>query len=206
MRIYDITRPISASTTVWPGDALPELAWSARIEEGSSVNIGLIRMSTHTATHVDAPLHYKTGGHPIDAYPIELFIGEALLIDASGREAVSPEDVAAVPPGTERLLVRTGHSDAGDDEWRDEITFFTPDTITELAARGVRLVGTDAPSFDPVDSSDLPAHHMLAHHRIANLENLQLADVPLGVYRLIALPPKLKGMDAAPVRAVLIAE
>ena len=35
------------------------------------------------------------------------------------------------------------------------------------------------------------------------VENLVLADVMPGDYELIALPLKLRGLDAAPVRAVL---
>ena len=38
---------------------------------------------------------------------------------------------------------------------------------------------------------------------MAILEGLMLNDVPAGVYELIALPLKLVGFDASPVRAVL---
>ena len=40
-------------------------------------------------------------------------------------------------------------------------------------------------------------------HDLRILENLVLADVAPGDYELIALPLKLAGLDAAPVRAVL---
>jgi arylformamidase len=40
-------------------------------------------------------------------------------------------------------------------------------------------------------------------HDIRIVENLVLADVVPGDYELIALPLKLSGLDAAPVRAVL---
>ena len=38
---------------------------------------------------------------------------------------------------------------------------------------------------------------------IAIIEGLVLADVPAGVYELIALPLNLVGFDASPVRAIL---
>jgi arylformamidase len=38
---------------------------------------------------------------------------------------------------------------------------------------------------------------------MAILEGLVLLDVPVGEYELIALPLKLEGFDASPVRAVL---
>ena len=68
------------------------------------------------------------------------------------------------------------------------------------------LVGTDAPSVDPADSKTLDAHKALARYNIVNLENLLLKDVTPGSYRLVALPLKLPGLDAAPVRAVLLQE
>ena len=202
-RIYDISRPISGLTAVWPGDAAAEIGWSARIEEGSSVNVGVVRMSTHTASHVDAPLHYLAGGHSVDAYDLSVFIGRAWLVDASAMREIGPEAVEAIPDLAQRVLFRTGHSAVGDDEWRDDFAAFTVEAVEHLAGRGVRLIGTDAPSVDPAESTELPVHHALARHGMANLENLQLAGVPPGEYELIALPLKLVGADASPVRAIL---
>ena len=67
----------------------------------------------------------------------------------------------------------------------------------------VRLVGIDTPSVDLFNSKDLPTHRTFLKHDIAILEGLVLKEVPDGVYELIALPLKLVGFDAAPLRAVL---
>lgn len=174
------------------------------MEEGSSVNIGVISISTHTATHVDAPLHFELDGASVDRFPLEIFVGPALLIDLAQISVIGPGDLTEVPDGMERLLVRTRQSELRDDEWTDDITCFEREAIDMLARRGVKLIGTDAPSFDATNSRDLPAHHALARNGIANLENLLLRDVPAGPYTLVALPLKLEGMDAAPVRAILI--
>ena len=72
-----------------------------------------------------------------------------------------------------------------------------------LGARGVVLVGLDTPSVDRFDSKDLPSHHALLRHGIANLECLELGGVPAGRWELVALPLRLAGRDASPVRAVL---
>lgn len=202
-KIYDISRPISARTVVWPGDATPDIDWSARIEEGSSVNVGVIRLSTHTATHADAPLHYMADGHAVDAYDLDVFVGEATLVDVSGMGVLGGDVLDLIPAGATRVLFRTGHSEVGDHEWRDDFASFAADLIDRLAERGVKLIGTDAPSVDPAASTELPAHHALARHGIANLENLQLSGVPVGTYELIALPLSIVGADASPVRAIL---
>ena len=49
----------------------------------------------------------------------------------------------------------------------------------------------------------LEAHHALARHAMANLEGLVLDGVDEGEYELIALPLRIRGGDASPVRAVL---
>jgi arylformamidase len=67
----------------------------------------------------------------------------------------------------------------------------------------VRLVGIDTPSVDLFDSKDLPSHLACLRHDLAILEGLVLRDVPPGLYELIALPLRLEGFDASPVRAVL---
>jgi hypothetical protein len=78
-----------------------------------------------------------------------------------------------------------------------------PATIALLASKGVILVGTDAASLDPQDSKTLDAHHAVRRHGLAILEGVVLDAVPPGDYELIALPLKLAGMDASPVRAIL---
>jgi arylformamidase len=69
--------------------------------------------------------------------------------------------------------------------------------------QGVKLIGVDTPSVDPFDSHDLPSHRAFLRCDMAILEGLVLKDVPDGLYELIALPLRLVGFDASPVRAVL---
>jgi arylformamidase len=78
-----------------------------------------------------------------------------------------------------------------------------PDTIDILAARGCLLIGIDTPSVDRFCDTDLPTHNRIAQHGMTILEGLQLAHVDPGQYELIALPLRIEGGDASPVRAVL---
>jgi len=65
------------------------------------------------------------------------------------------------------------------------------------------LVGIDTPSVDPFDSKDLPAHKRFLALDMAILEGLLLREIAEGRYELIALPLRLVGFDASPVRAIL---
>jgi len=78
-----------------------------------------------------------------------------------------------------------------------------PELVEELHRQGVKLIGIDTPSVDLFDSKDLPSHRQFLKFDMAILEGLLLKDVPEGLYELIALPLKLVGFDASPVRAIL---
>jgi arylformamidase len=84
-----------------------------------------------------------------------------------------------------------------------DFAYFTPEAAKMLTSRGVILVGIDTPSIDKSDSKTLDSHKIFAAANVALLENLVLSEVDPGRYELIALPLKLVGMDASPVRAIL---
>jgi arylformamidase len=205
--MIDISRAIAPSTAVWPGDRPVQWSWSRTIGEGqgegSPVNVGAVAMSVHTGTHVDAPLHFSNEGPAVDELSPDRFVGPALVIDVGEADAIRPEHVRFDGSIPSRVLFKTPASRLGEDEWPETVTAFEPETASRLGSHGVRLVGTDAPSVDPLDSRDLPAHHALAEAGIVNVEGLALDGVAPGRYTLYACPIRLKGADAAPVRALL---
>ena len=204
MNIIDISQPLGTRTAVWPGDQPFQLGWSMAQSRGDSVNVAVVTMSVHTGTHTDGGFHVAGHGARAAELPLDLFVGRALVIDARGRAELDEQvldDVAL--NGAVRVLFRT----------RDAIdatifprTFLAPTVglARRLVAAGVRLVGSDAPSMDHVDSKTLDSHHVLVEGGVAILENLVLSEVPAGVYTLVALPLKLVEADASPVRAILI--
>jgi arylformamidase len=65
------------------------------------------------------------------------------------------------------------------------------------------LVGTDAPSVDPLASETLGAHRALIAAGVAIVEGLALAGIEPGRYEFVAFPLRWVGADASPVRAAL---
>ncbi|HEX5136331.1 MAG TPA: cyclase family protein [Planctomycetota bacterium] len=202
--LYDISPPVDEKTAVWPGDTPFSKKEILRIADGAPVDLSTITLTCHMGAHADAPSHYVGGAEAIDAVPLERYLGPCLLVDVKPKgDAVRPSDLEGVDlRGAERLLLRTGCI-------RDRTVFpkpvicLTVELVEHMAAAGIVLVGLDSPSVDPFDSKDLPVHKALYRHGIANLENLALQGVPPGRYELIALPLRLRGRDASPVRAVL---
>ena len=201
--LHDISPLIDEDLAVWPGDTSFSFVDQLRIEEGAPVHLSTLTLSCHTGAHADAPGHYIAGAAGIDAVPLEPYLGPCRLFDvrpADGR--IRPADLEGCEIDAPRVLFRT--RDGGDRTvFPDPFTCLTPELVDWLADRGVILIGLDTPSVDLVDSKDLPCHKALFRHGIVNLECLQLEGVPAGRYELIALPLRLKGRDASPVRAVL---
>jgi arylformamidase len=203
MKIIDISRRLENGMAVWPGDTAfhYEVSWSKA--ESGSVNVGSLSMSTHTGTHVDAPFHFDDHGKRIIELDLDLYIGPARVLDMSGEDSIGAKDLENVDlEGIQRVLFRTlAWQNAA--EFPEKIPHLEADLGPFLAERGIRLIGVDVPSVDPIDSKDLQAHHSLNKNGIHILESVLLDEVEPGDYELIALPLPLVEGDGSPVRAVL---
>ena len=201
--LWDISPPIAPETPAFPGDVTYSQTWTARLGPGCPINLSAITMSPHLGAHADAPLHYGDGAATIGSLDLEPYLGPCRVIHAIDRgPLIRPEHLAHAATGLPpRVLVRT--CTVAPTAWSAVFSAFAPETITWFAGLGVRLVGIDSQSVDPADSKTLDSHHQLLAHDVRVLENLVLDAVPAGDYELIALPLKLVGADASPVRAVL---
>ncbi|HOF63783.1 MAG TPA: arylformamidase [Dermatophilaceae bacterium] len=208
MTIWDIAPTVSPDAPIFPGDEPYAVRETAALGPGCPVNLTALTLSPHIGAHVDAPFHFSADGADVASLPLEPFLGVCrvvhLIADVPDR-LVTPADLEAalgdVSGIPARILVRTRHEALT--VWRNDFAAFDAEAIRWLAARGVTLVGIDTPSVDPAESKDLPAHQALRETGIVNLENLVLDAVPAGDYELIALPLKLAGACASPVRAIL---
>jgi arylformamidase len=209
--LLDVTRPLTTGHPTWPGDVPFELASKSRIAEGDTVNVNAIHTSLHVGTHVDAPWHYDDDGGRLGDVDLRRLLGEALVLDVSdGDEPVTAEQIAAavhdletsegLPP---RVLLHTGEADDWGRDFPKEFRSLEPGAIVYLAERGVRLLGTDAPSVDALDAKDLPTHRACAEHDVTIVEGLRLARIAPGRYELLCLPLSLPDADGSPVRALL---
>jgi arylformamidase len=203
-RLWDISQAIRPGLPVWPGDTEVGFERTWALGPDCPVNVSKITLSTHTGTHADAPFHYDADGAGAEALDLDRYLGPCRVVDARGAGPVlSPDHVAAALEGAPpRVLFRTFDAFPAD-RWRSDFTAISPELIETLAAQGVTLVGTDAPSLDPETSKEMSAHHAVRRLGLSILEGLVLDDVAPGDYELIALPLPLKGLDASPVRAVL---
>jgi len=203
-RLWDISPPVHAGSPVFPGDTPYRQRWAATIAPGCPVNVSAIELSPHVGAHADAPLHYDPSGAAVGELELDAYLGSCRVIHAIGcGPLIEPRHLAHalvdLPP---RVLVRT-YARAPLDRFDTALSAYAVETIEQLAAHGVQLVGIDTASIDPAASKALPSHQAIRRLGLRVLENLWLDDVPEGDYELIALPLRLVTADASPVRAVL---
>lgn len=212
--IYDITPPITPRLAVWPGDTQPTRQVLCDIAQGANITLSTLHATVHLGAHADGPNHY---GHPapgIGERSLEHYLGSCHVVEArvARGKRVGMSDVAWPGGGIRalkhpRLLIRTGtYTDP--EIFSTDFAALAPELVEVLATGShggarVMTIGIDTPSVDLFESKDLPAHKMFLKHDVAILEGIMLKDVPPGEYELIALPLKLMGFDASPVRAVL---
>ena len=203
-RLWDISPAIGTGFPVFPGDTPFALRWTWSIGPGCPVNVSELAMSPHTGSHTDAPLHYDAAGADMAEVALDLYLGRCRVVHAMDvGPLVEPVHLEPALDGAPaRILIRTARR-ARTDVWDPTFAAIAPATVDRLHALGVRLIGIDTPSIDPADSKTLDSHLRVRHHGMAILEGIVLDDVPAGDYELIALPLKIRGADASPVRAVL---
>jgi arylformamidase len=204
IQIWDISQSLRNGIPVWPGDTQFQEERTWQLSGECPVNVSKFTLSTHTGTHVDAPLHYDAEGAPIGSVGLQPYLGPCRLIDLHDSKGVIDAGqllphLDNVPP---RVLIRS-YLKAPQTIWDSDFRAIAAESIELLAAKGVILIGTDTASLDPQTSKTMDAHHAVRRNRMAILEGLVLDGVPPGDYELIALPLKLATLDASPVRAIL---
>jgi kynurenine formamidase len=221
MRIVDLTHTIRPAHWRWG----PRLTHRSTHAGGGPFQVGVLETTLHAYTHVDAPLHFVPGGASIDRVPLDLWAGEATVVDLSDlapeRGGVRPEHLEAragrVRPG-DIVLLRTDWDRRVDVEseafWRDA-PYTTRGAAEWLAGRGVKTVGYDFPPDECLSSGvahpeRLPreahtTHDVFLPRGIGVVEYLaHLADVRRERFLFVALPLKLSGGDGSPARAVAL--
>ena len=213
MNPIDLTLEISNKLPSFPGSPRPQfISWANKKADG--YNLELIFLSSHSGTHLDAPIHFIDQGLKIDKIPLKRLVTDATLckIRKEANEPITSKDIleferknGEIEAGTS-VIFATGW-------WRNltKKDYFAKNPGLSLSAakylsqRRVNLVGIDSPSIDLGVDSKFSAHHILLKKGVLILENLcNLEKIHSTSFKLVVLPLKLKGGTGSPVRAIAI--
>ncbi|MFN4149607.1 MAG: cyclase family protein [Candidatus Sericytochromatia bacterium] len=205
MKYIDISPTITSDIAVFPGDKTFERNILLDFKQGHNLLLSSINSTVHLGAHTDAPNHYHPDGEDIAQRSLNYYIGKCQIISVNiqKKDRIYPKDIKNIEIKAERVLFKT-NSFPNPNLWNDDFNSLSPELIKYLKDKNVILVGIDTPSVDPSDSKDLETHNSIYNNDLAILEGIVLSEVQDGIYTLIALPLKIQGADASPVRAILV--
>ncbi len=205
MKIIDLSHILSPDISVFPGTEKP-IFERKEIEGYPEVKI---TMYTHTATHMDAPIHIIKGAKCLDDFPVDKFMGKAIVIDCkhlAGKNITLDflKQFEDKIKNFEFILFNSGWSA----KWKTEAYFegfptLTTEAATWLTTFHLKGIGLDSISLDPVPDLSLPNHKIVLAKEILIIENMCNMDtLPNTEFIFQCLPLKIEQADGSPVRAV----
>jgi arylformamidase len=163
MKLIDVTVPLDAKLSTYPGNTPFSLEPTKRMADRGSSNVSSLHLSAHTGTHVDAPRYFFDGGAGAEALPPDLLLGRARVIEVPTRKGITAEDLAPFDLAEDiRLLIKTFNSRFwGSSEFHADYVGITESGAKHLVERRVKVVGVDYLSVKVFKAPGAPARVVL---------------------------------------------
>jgi kynurenine formamidase len=186
-------------------------------------NLNEWRISEHTGTHIDAPLHFTADGKSVAELPVEDLIAPLVVIDIRAKAAenpdaqVTPDDIKAwtsangdLPQGAVVALL-SGWGDhvatekfrnVGDDGKTMHFPGFHVETAQLLIEQpSIKAIAVDTLSLDHGPSPDFIVHNTWLPSGRYGIEGIANLDkVPVKGATIVVGAPKIKGATGGPAR------
>jgi len=202
--IYDISMLIEHEMPVYKNLAEKRPTLNVVRNHGSGkIHESRLEMDLHCGTHIDAPLHVIAGGSTLESIDLSKFIRGCKVLDLTAvKERITQDELKekAIDSG-DFILLKTRNSLSNSFDL--SFVYLAKSGAEYLTEKGVVGVGIDSLGIER-NQPDYDTHKTLLSAGIVIMEGLRLAHVVEGKYTLIALPLKIKGAEASPVRAILI--
>ncbi len=236
-KIIDLSMTVHDDMVTFEGVPQPKIVEKESHEEYAT-NVGAneygitsltahyeVTVSDHAGTHIDSLYHIVPDGPSVEEIPLDYCYGDGVLLDFSEKPAgyvISEEDIKQkleeidyqIKP-LDIVLIQTGASRYNDEKrYLVEHCGMSRDSTLWLINQGVKVMGIDAPTFDPPvktmfeEEKFWEAHRVMneeEYYHLENMENFDALPEPYG-FKISVLPIKWKGVTGAPVRAVAIIE
>lgn len=175
-------------------------------------NTSIIRLGSHSATHLDAPLHFIDGAYGVDEIPLKKLCGAVQVVDMTHKKPgsiVTMDDLQGVRPTTKMLFKFHWYKNWKKASFYEDYPFFSLKVLEWLVENGLEMMAMDTPSPDCgkaiSEKDDSLGHKLLLKNSVVIVEYLNATEVlnPSKRYEIVALPLKLKGGDGSPARVII---
>lgn len=215
LRLIDLSQPIFDGCPNCPDDPLVR---SEVIADHALAGwrVERLTLTSHTGSHIDAPLHKFAGGASVDQVPLERFVGLAVIADLRGAQPGQPftSSMLSRKLGGELadkvILVATGWGEkrAQTDEWLRWPPYVSPEGAEWLVEQKVRAVGIDTYSVGGAQpEQNRLTHEILLQAGMWIVEDLRFPEEVFSAPQPISfwgLPIHLRGHSGAFCRPVLV--
>ena len=208
--ILDLSHVLHTGIQIYPGD--PEVSISPALTvESDFVNVLSVNMGSQSGTHIDSPFHVFADGKKLDELDLSLFMGPAVVIDATGlteRQEIPSERFLNTDVQRATIaLVRTDWSNFFGTPKYLAHPFPNIESLTYLKAHGITTIALDFLSLDrtPGEGEEftLVNHFYWSQGDGIIGENFtNFAEIDAVRPHISMLPLNLGASDGAPVRAI----
>jgi arylformamidase len=228
-KIIDLSLVLSPSMPGWPTQASFQYEQTHNVPRDNVTLHVIRRMTLHTGTHIDTPLHFLSHGQSVEQFPIDAFVGSGVVLDLSTKQPgesitiadlnpyhdqIQPRDVVMLYTGWD---TRVGFTP----EYLFEYPYLVEDTAAYLVSRNIKALGVDTLSVGGWDEqvpghgptaptgSNRATHRCLLAAQIILIETLcNLGHVLDGAAArrayFIFAPLKIQGAEGGPCRALAL--
>lgn len=236
-QLIDLSMPVHEGMITFPRVQGPKITMLESWKEFAD-NIGagkygedhltahyVVSHSDHAGTHVDAVKHMRGPDAPgPEGIPLEYCYGDGVVLDFRHLEkgaGITVDDITGALAKIEYtlkerdiVLIQTGASAYNHEpRYLTDHVGMTAEATRWLIAQGVRMMGCDAPTFDPPVWAMFEREEFWLAHKVMqeddywHLENMvNLDQLPSHGFTLSVFPVAWQGTTGAPVRAVGIVD
>ena len=213
-RLVDLSHPIVAGMTTYPGLPAPDIqpfltreASEGKYAPGVTFAIDMITLCGNTGTYIDSPFHRHADGTDLAGLPLERLVDlPAVRVDVTGATSTAIDAPVFLPYelAGRAVLVHTGFDRHwGTDAYLRDNPYLTAAAVELLVRSGAALVGIDSLNIDSTADPARPAHSELLRAGIPVVEHMtNLGAIPVDGARFTALPAPVSGTGTFPIRAV----
>jgi len=203
MKYFDVTMKIHPDVQVYKNDPLkkPVFENMNNHEIGTSHETS-VKMSVHTGTHLDFPLHMIKNGKTSDTLDFKKYIREVKVFDLTHvKEEITFNDIKDLNiEKDDFIFFKTQNS--FEDTFNFKFVFVKADAAKYLSKIGIAGVGVDGLGIER-DQKGHPTHLYLMEKDIDIIEGLRLKDIQEGTYMMYGQVIPLLGLDACPMSVIL---
>jgi len=202
--LYDVSMPIEENMQVYKNlqQKKPRITQVANFKTNGFYE-SEIAMNLHTGTHIDYPLHMIENGNDSSYEVLTDLITDVKVFDLSYlTDSIDLNTVKKLDiKENDFILFKTKNSFS--EEFLNDFTYLGSDSAKYLRDKKIKGVGIDGLGIERSQTGH-PTHLALLDNDIYIIEGLRLKAVKQGVYKMICLPLKIIGVEAALARIVLL--